>query len=90
MAKGAAVKKKYYPSEDLEDLLGSDKAITRGDALKAIWAYAKEEGLTTQKKYKGRNMGAIKADEMLKPIIGSGVVAAPQIMKNLGDHLYDD
>lgn len=90
MAKGAAVKKKYYPSEDLEEILGSNKPITRGAALKAIWEYADEEGLKTQKKYKGRNMGAIKADSVLAPVIGSGVVAAPQIMKKLGEHLDDE
>lgn len=81
---------KYYPSEELEEVLGSGKKVTRGEAIKGIWAYAAEEGLKTQKKYKGRNMGAIKSDAVLKPVIGSGVVAAPQIMKAIGDHLLDD
>lgn len=85
-----AVDKKYYPSEDLEELLGSSKKVTRGAALKAIWAYAKEEGLDTTKKYKSRNMGAIKADYLLAPIIGKGIVAAPMIMKALSDHLFDE
>lgn len=81
--------RKYEPSDDLADILGSSKKVTRGAALKGIWAYADEEGLKTQKKYKGRNMGAIKADSLLSPVIGSGVVAAPMIMKKLGEHLYD-
>lgn len=84
------VNKKYYPSEDLEEFLDSGAKVTRGEVIKAIWEYADDEGLKTQKKYKGRNMGAVKSDSVLRPIIGSGVVAAPEIMKRISDHLYDE
>lgn len=90
--------KKYETSDELSAFLsscrewgchkGSADSVTRGDVIKAIWAYAEDEGLKTQKKYKGRNMGAIKTDAELKPIIGGGVKAAPEIMKNIGVHLH--
>lgn len=85
-----AVDKKYYPSEELEEFLGSGKKITRGQLIKEIWAYATDNDLKTTKKYKNRNMGAIKSDSELAPIIGRGTISAPEIMKNIGVHLLDD
>lgn len=84
-----ATSKKYETSEELHDLTGKEK-ITRGEAIKAIWAYAEENDLKTQKKYKGRNMGAIKSDSTLSVIIGKGVVSAPEIMKAIGKHLFSE
>lgn len=91
MAKGSIVNKKYQPSEDLAEFLGSGRPVKRGDVIKKVWDYASRHDLKTQKKYKTkngmRNMGAIDPDEDLEPILGRKIVAAPEIMKLVSQHL---
>lgn len=87
--KGAA-QKKYEASEELASLTGKRKA-TRGEFLKRVWAYADDNGLKTQKKYKGRNCAAIELDDELKDVFGrKKVITAPEIMKGLSGHLFSD
>jgi chromatin remodeling complex protein RSC6 len=82
--------KKYYPSDELEEFLGSGSKVTRAQVVKEVWAYASEEDLKTTKKVKGRNMAAVKADSVLAPIIGKGVRGLGDIAKGISDHLLDD
>lgn len=82
----AATKIKYQASEELQ-CIGCKKKDTRGNHLKAVWAYADENGLKTTKKVKGRNMGAIECDDALYDVFGKDVVSAPEVMKGLSAHL---
>jgi chromatin remodeling complex protein RSC6 len=68
MSKG--VNKKFSFSDELQ-AIGAKKKGTRADAVKAIWDYAKSEGLNETKKVKGRNMAGIKPDEYLADVFGS-------------------
>lgn len=64
------IKKKYFFSEELQNI-GAKKKGTRADAVKAIWAYANENGLKETRKVKGRNTAGIKPDEELSEVLGS-------------------
>jgi chromatin remodeling complex protein RSC6 len=83
----AGINDKREVSDDVYELTGK-RRMTRGEVVKAIWAYAAENDLKTTKKVKGRNTGAIKADEVLSPIIGKGIKGLGDIAKAISDHLY--
>jgi chromatin remodeling complex protein RSC6 len=88
------VNKKYYPSDELADFLGSSRTVTRAEVIKAIWAYAKEADLQTKKKVKiksgtSRNMAAVKADAELQPVLGRGTFSPGEIAKAISKHLEE-
>ena len=80
---------KLFASDELYELTGKKK-LTRGEAVKAVWDYAKGNNLKTNKEVDGRNSAAIKSDKMLAPIIGKGVRTLGDISKGISKHLFAD
>ena len=65
-----SVNKKYEFSDELV-AIGCKRKGTRGDAVKAIWAYAKKYDLKESRKVEGKNSGGIKPDELLTDVFGN-------------------
>lgn len=86
----SGINSKYVPSDVLAEFMGSSRKVTRGEVIKAIWAYAKENDLNTQVKKKGRNWAAIDPDAELSPILGRRVNTVGDIAKNVSKHLFKD
>lgn len=81
-----ATEQKWKASAELKAVTGKSLA-TRGEHLKAVWAYATKNELKTTKKIKGRCWGAIESDSPLMKVFKQRVVSAPEIMKGLSAHL---
>jgi chromatin remodeling complex protein RSC6 len=84
-----ATSKKHNFSNELQ-AIGAKKKGTRGEALKAIWAYAAENDLKESKKVKGRNQGGINPDDALADVFGSTKWhGLPDVMKTVSPNLLD-
>lgn len=84
-----ATSKKHRFSDELR-AIGAKSKGTRGEALKAIWAYAEKNGLKESRKVKGRNSGGILPDDLLAEVFGSSKWhGLPQVMKSVSSNLID-
>ena len=65
-----SINKKHEFSDELR-AIGCKKKGTRGEAVKAIWAYANENELKETRRVKGKNTGGIKPDKLLSDVFGN-------------------
>lgn len=81
MAKGGGISKKLDTSEAMFDFSGKAK-LSRGDAMKVIWAYIKKKDLQNPE-----NKREILPDDKLGTILGTKPLSMFQIGGKLNDHL---
>jgi upstream activation factor subunit UAF30 len=83
--KATGLSKKYYPSDELAELLGSDKPISRTDVTRKMWEYIKKHDLQDES-----NRRMIIPDDLLGEIIGSRPINMLKMAGKLNDHLFDE
>lgn len=83
------IQKVYEMSDEFYEYTGLAEG-TRGDAVKAVWDFAKEHGLNTTKKKNGRNQACIKTDPFLRVLFGrKEYLFMGDIAKGISKHLYE-
>ena len=78
---GGGFSKPMKLSEELADIVGKDQA-TRGEVVKQMWAYIKENNLQDPK-----NKQYAKSDEKLMKVIGQKRFRCFSMAKHLGEHM---
>jgi chromatin remodeling complex protein RSC6 len=87
--KKSATQKVYELSDEFYEYMGLAEG-TRGQAVKAVWDFAKEHGLNTSKKKNGRNQACIKTDPFLRKLFGSKeYLFMGDISKGISEHLWE-
>jgi len=82
MAKGSGLMKKLEPSEALAEVLGSDKPVSRAQAVKGIWAYIKKHKLQDEDKKR-----IINPDDVLAGVLGTKSLDMLKMGGKLSAHL---
>ena len=77
-----ALSQKLKPSKELADVLGRSEPITRADAVKGLWDYAKKHNLQNPK-----NRREILADDKLRPLFGKDKISMFEVGKIVNDNL---
>lgn len=78
----AALSQKLKPSKELADVLGRSEPVTRADAVKGLWDYAKKHNRQNPK-----NRREILADDKLRPLFGKDKISMFEVGKIVNDNL---
>lgn len=70
---------KYYPSEELAKVVGS-RPLSRGQVMKKVWAYIKEEGCQDRRTILPRGT-------LLEDVLGPKNISMFEMTKVLSKHL---
>jgi DNA topoisomerase-1 len=84
MARGSALNKKLHPSDDLAEVLGSSKPISRGQAMKKVWDYIKENDLQDED-----DKRIIHPDALLACVLGKRPLTMFDMTKKISQHLSE-
>jgi len=77
-----ALSQKLKPSKQLAIILGSEKPVSRADAVKGIWDYVKQHNLQNPE-----NRREILADDNLKPLFGKNKITMFEVGKIVNSNL---
>lgn len=81
----SGLKKKYFPSDELAELLGSSAKVTRPEVTKKVWAYIKKNDLQHETKRR-----LIVPDDILGAVIGNKTIDMFKMTAKISDHLFDE
>ena len=81
----AALSQKLKPSKQLAVVLGSEKRVSRADAVKGTWDYVKQHDLQNPE-----NRREILADENLKPLFGKSKITMFEVGKIVNSNLESE
>lgn len=83
------INKEHEFSDDFENIFGLGLG-TRGEAVKAVWAYAKANDLSKSREKNGRNQACITTNSAMKSLfVNSKYLFMGDIAKGISSHIVE-